>query len=98
MTDEKIFADGMIVKRNENAPDFVLANVSFKCQDFHNFMKQHNKAGWLNVQIKRAKSGKLYADLDTFTPSKKEEYDTGMKQAKAAAEPEPEDFGDQIPF
>ena len=96
MTDEKIFADGMIVKRHENAPDFVLANVSFKCQDFHNFMKQHHKDGWVNVQIKRAKSGKLYADLDTFTPSKKEEYDTGMKQAKAAAEPELPDDG--IPF
>lgn len=94
--DDKIFADGMIVKRHENAPDFVIASVSFKCADFENFMKQHHKEGWLNVQIKRSKSGKLYADLDTFTPSKKEEYDTGMKQAKAAAEPAA--FEDDIPF
>ena len=30
MNDEKIFVDGMIVKRNENAPDFVICNLSLK--------------------------------------------------------------------
>ena len=88
MSDDKVFADGMIVKHpHQNAPDFVKAAVSFKLKDFFEFAKQHQKEGWLNVQVKESRGGKLYAELDTFTPSKKEEYDTGMQQAKQAAAP-----------
>ena len=37
MADNKIFADGFIVKRREGAPDFVVANVSIKVDEFGKF-------------------------------------------------------------
>ena len=97
MSDDKVFVDGMIVKRHERAPDFVIANLSLKCKELVEFMRNHHKDGWCNIQIKQSKGGKYYAELDTFVPSKREEYDTGMAQAKAAAEPD--GFEDSsIPF
>ena len=96
MTDEKIYANGLIVKRHPNAPDIVKANLSFKMEEFISFAREHHKDGWLNVQVKESKGGKLYAELDTFTPSKREEYDTGMRQAKQAAQPDFED--EDLPF
>jgi hypothetical protein len=34
MENKKKFPDGFIVKRRENAPDFVVANVSIKVDEF----------------------------------------------------------------
>jgi hypothetical protein len=50
-TQETIFADGLIVKKNENAPDFVLCNLSVKVDEFEKFMKQHQKNGWVNLSV-----------------------------------------------
>jgi hypothetical protein len=98
-----VFVDGMIVKKpHQNAPDFVKATVSFKMKEFVEWGREHHKEGWVNVQIKESKGGKLYAALDTFTPSKQEEYATGGQQAREAMAPQgnPEhDFtNDSIPF
>jgi hypothetical protein len=106
MSDEKIFVDGMIVKRNENAPDFVICNLSLKGVELVAFMREHHKDGWLNIQVKRSKGGKYYAELDTWQPTQGQAATAGMAQAKQAAQPEPppaapdpmEDFSDQIPF
>jgi hypothetical protein len=35
-------------------------------------MKKHQKNGWINMNIKYAKSGNPYMELDTWTPEKKE--------------------------
>ena len=45
MTDqkEKVFADGLISKRNENAPDFVIVNQSYKVDEFIAFLKKNAK-------------------------------------------------------
>jgi hypothetical protein len=67
-TQETIFADGLIVKKNENAPDFVLCNLSVKVDEFEKFMKQHQKNGWVNLSVLMGKSGKPYAKLDTYEP------------------------------
>ena len=39
MANDKIFADGFIVKRKETAPEFVIASVSVKVDDFGKFVK-----------------------------------------------------------
>jgi hypothetical protein len=96
MSEEKIFVDGMLVKRNDNAPDFVICNLSLKGKELVEFMRQHQKDGWCNVQIKRSKGGNLYAELDTWRPTQGEAATQGMKQVRAAAEPEFPD--DDIPF
>lgn len=73
MADEKVFIDGMIVKRKPKAPSFVKCSLSFKCKDFIEFAKKHHNGGWLNVDIKLSKGNKLYAELDTWKPEGKTE-------------------------
>jgi len=68
---EKVFADGLISKRNQNAPDFVIINQSYKVDEFISFLKKHNKNGWVNTSTKMAQSGKYYTELDTFEPKSK---------------------------
>ncbi len=53
-TEEKIFADGFSFKRNENAPDFVIGRLSLKIDDAISFMKEHEKKGWVNLNVKQA--------------------------------------------
>ena len=85
MAEDKIFADGFTFKRSENAPDFVVGRLSMKVEDAVAFMKQHAKNGWVNLNVKTARSGNHYVELDTYEPkggtsskptqSKKEEDD-----------------------
>jgi hypothetical protein len=63
---EKIFADGFIFKRNPKAPQFVVGRVSMKVEEAIAFLKTHEKNGWVNVDIKEARSGNHYMELDTF--------------------------------
>jgi len=63
---EKIFADGFIFKRNPKAPTFVVGRVSMKVEEAIAFLKTHEKNGWVNVDIKEARSGNHYMELDTF--------------------------------
>ena len=65
----KTFANGFIFKRNDNAPDFVVGKLSIKAQDAIMFINQHNKKGWLNLDIKKSKEGKFYMELDTYEAS-----------------------------
>lgn len=84
---EVIFAEGLIVKKNENAPDFVLCNLSIKREEFEKFMKANDKNGWINLSVLMGKSGKPYAKLDTFEP----------KQETTKKEPLLDENGD-LPF
>ncbi len=86
---DKIFVNGMVVKRNDNAPEYVLANLSIKRTDLIDFLRQQD-SDWLNVALKRAKSGKCYAELDTWKPSE--------KLADVARGPAPAAPDDEIPF
>lgn len=66
--EEKIFADGFSFKRNENAPDFVVGRLSLKVEDAIAFIREHDKRGWVNLNIKTARSGNHYVELDTYEP------------------------------
>ena len=69
----------MIVKRNDQAPDWVVCGLSFKVDDMKAFLDQHNNAGWVNVQVKKSQGGKIYAELDTWAP---------QQQAQAPQQPQ----------
>jgi uncharacterized protein YcnI len=98
MTD-KIFADGFIAKRHEKAPDFVTCNLSVKVSEAVPFLQQNAKEGWCNLQVKQAKSGKYYVELDTFRPTQGEAAKAGMEQVMAAIAAPAESFADDdIPF
>ncbi len=97
--EDKVFVDGMIVKApHENAPDFVICNLSLKGKELVDFLRTHHKDGWVNVQVKRSKGGKLYAELDTWQPTQGEHGTQGMEQARAAAEPEGFADLEDVPF
>ncbi len=66
---EKIFTDGMIVKRNDNAPDFVISNISIKVEDFTKFLGKHNKNGWVNIDVLKSKNGKYYGQINNWQPN-----------------------------
>jgi len=80
--DEKIFADGFSFKRSEKAPDFVIGRLSMKVDEAVAFIKTHQKGGWVNLNVKQARSGNYYMELDTFEP-------TGKKPAPAPSTPAP---------
>jgi hypothetical protein len=98
--EEKLFADGFSFKRNENAPEFVAGRLSIKIDDAVNFMKKHQKNGWINLNVKKARTGNFYLELDTYTP-KGGESSTEAKQMtnKAQSSKKPiEDTEEDLPF
>lgn len=82
---DKIFADGFVFKRNEKAPDFVVGRLSIKVEDATAFIKEHEKNGWVNLNVKTARSGNFYIELDTFDPSTKKESAVDDYVAKKSA-------------
>ena len=94
MAKEEIqFVDGLIVKApHPKAPDYVKASISIKVEDLGKWLRAKYKGslendGWINIDVKEAKSGKWYAAVSTFKPKSKEQ--------REAAEPRDED---DIPF
>jgi hypothetical protein len=85
MSAEKIFADGFSFKRSENAPDFVIGRLSIKLDDAITFLKNNDKKGWVNLNIKTARSGNAYVELDTYEP-KAEQATASKPKAKAEEE------------
>jgi hypothetical protein len=96
--DEKIFADGFSFKRSEKAPDFVVGRLSLKVDDAVAFIKEHQKNGWVNLNVKTARSGNHYVELDTYeAPTGGKPTEVQAKPKAKAVEPEPEEYGD-LPF
>lgn len=89
MANDKIFANGFIFKRNDNAPDFVIGNISIKADDAIKFIQDHTKNGWVNLKINKSQNGKAYIELDTW-------------EAKASTSAKPvqsfNSFDDEPPF
>lgn len=102
---EKIFADGFIFKRNPKAPQFVVGRVSMKVEEAIAFLRTHEKNGWVNIDIKEARSGNHYMELDTFVANndsavdkyeaKKTQPNTPAQQVLAEAE---EEEDQDLPF
>lgn len=102
---DKNFVNGLVVKRNEKAPEFVICNLSFKAGDFVKYIGENSKNGWLNVDIKLSKGGKYYAEKNIWE-KKEEKQETKAKQEVVDEEPietierenEEEILPDDIPF
>lgn len=86
---EKKFADGLRVSRRDNAPDFVVCQLGFKADEFEAFLRANvTQGGWVNVDVKRSKTGNLYAELNDWKPDTRRE----------PAAPPSEEPDDGIPF
>jgi hypothetical protein len=66
MSQEKVFAQGFIFKRNEKAPTFVIGNLSLNVKEAAEFIAANSKNGWVNLKINQAQNGKYYVELDTW--------------------------------
>lgn len=67
---EKKFVDGLFVSRRDNAPEFVIANLSFNTEKMIEWLKQNtNSKGFCNVDIQRGATGSLYASLNDWQPN-----------------------------
>ena len=89
---EKIFAEGLIVKRNDNAPDFVIGNLSVKIDEFKIWLDKHNNNGWVNIDLKKSQGGKLYAEKNSWKPKASNEVQTVTHSTPK------ENEGDDMPF
>jgi len=90
-TKEKVFADGYVFKRREDAPDFVIGEIGVKVEDAIAFLKKHTKSnGWVDLNVLYGRSGNPYIELNTYEPKKK----GSPKKAEAEAETDE----DGLPF
>ena len=62
------FPQGLIVK-SANV-DFVKARLSFKVEDFINYLKEKGQDGWVNIDILESKTGNLYSKLNDWKKAK----------------------------
>ena len=85
---ESKFIDGFFVKPpHENAPDFVKCKISMKREEVIEWL-QGQDGDWINVDIKRSREGKLYAQVDEWKPD-------GERQGGHQAS---DSMGEDIPF
>jgi len=91
----KVFADGFSFKRNDNAPEFVVGRQSVKVDEAVAFLQQHQKNGWVNIDIKQSKKGTYYCELDTWEAKPKSD---APAQATAPAPAPVEDGTPDLPF
>jgi hypothetical protein len=94
---EKVFADGFRFERRENAPEFVVGRLSLKADEAIQFIKSHEKKGWINLNILTGRSGNHYVELDNYEPKqsvaekKSEDIPKPTKTKKIKEEPEEEE-------
>jgi hypothetical protein len=97
MADEKVFADGFSFKRSEKAPEFVIGRLSMKVDEAVAFIKTHQKLGWVNLNVKQARSGNYYIELDTFEPTGKKPTAVASTPAPAPKQ-KPMELDEELPF
>lgn len=101
--EEKIFANGFSFKRNDNAPEFVVGRLSLKVDDAIEFIKQNQKNGWINLDVKKARTGNFYIELDTYTPKEGESPTEAKRMTNKAQSPKSSNLemtldDDDVPF
>lgn len=68
---DKIFAKGLYFDKKEKAPSYVVGALSIKVSEFIQFLNENqNNAGYCNIDLKQAKNGKYYAELNQWQPVK----------------------------
>ena len=91
--DEMIYAEGFSFKRNENAPDFVIGNMSVNIESAKEYFEKHGNNGWVNFQVKLSKGGKYYCEHDSWKPKENAAPKTNPVNIAPTDE-----GGDELPF
>lgn len=70
MADAK-FVDGMRFEIPEKKPSFVVGKISIKVSELIPFLEENQtEKGWINIDLKIGRSGKPYAELNTWKPTR----------------------------
>ena len=101
--EEKIFANGFSFKRKDNAPEFVVGRLSLKVDDAIEFIKQNQKNGWINLDVKKARTGNFYIELDTYSPKEVESPTEAKRMTNKTTSPKSSNLemtgdDDDVPF
>jgi hypothetical protein len=101
--EEKIFANGFSFKRKDNAPEFVVGRLSMKVDDAIEFIKANQKNGWINLDVKKARTGNFYIELDTYSPKEGESSTEAKRMPNKSQSPKSSNFDiagddDDVPF
>lgn len=72
---EKKYIDGFFVNQpRDNAPEFVLGQISIRAEQFVNFLKENvNEKGYVRIDLLRSKNGDVYAKLNEFKATAEQE-------------------------
>lgn len=75
MDTKTIFADGFFFDRpRDGAPEFVKGRMSIKVAEAVPFLQANvNEAGYVNLDLKLSREGKLYLQLNTYKPAAKDD-------------------------
>jgi hypothetical protein len=71
MADKK-FINGIIFKKKENAPDFVIGSLSIKVEEAMTSIQEHAKNGWVNLDIKKSQKGTYYVEVNEYQKDKQD--------------------------
>lgn len=69
---EKIFADGIIAKRRDGAPDYATCNLSINVEKFRNWLTKVQDSEWVNLKVMKSPKGSYYVELDTWKPERRD--------------------------
>jgi len=90
------FVNGLIPKRNDNAPDYAICKLAAKKSELIPFLNEQS-GDWVNMEVMRSKAGNLYTKLDTYEPDQAEVAKQGIANARQTITSEAE-LEDDLPF
>lgn len=96
---EPKFVDGLIIKKpKQNAPKFIIANISIKREELTNWLN-NSRDEWINLDVKESKKGSWYAQVNEWKSDPRKPFTEPKKStvnevAKSNSEVKIED----IPF
>ena len=91
MAQDKVFAAGMRLHHpKEKAPAWVKADIEIAVSEFIAFLQAYERNDKVRLQVKESeRTGKLYAELNTFIPNNEQPAEPVRPNAPRPAAPKP---------
>lgn len=87
MNEQKEFPSGIrFTDPHPKAPSFVLGKVSFKVDEFIQYLQEKADNGWVNLILKESQKGVKYFELNTWKPNTTEKYKSSEQSFKEQQE------------
>ncbi|MDA3803167.1 MAG: hypothetical protein PF488_04760 [Patescibacteria group bacterium] len=94
---ENNLVNGLFAKKRDNAPDFVIANLSFNESIIDWLKNNFNEKGWCNADLLISKNtGKMYAKKNDWKPNA-EQTNTQSSVNEVQQTLKSSDLGEEMP-